>query len=89
MPTDLDVVLLIAKLEACCRTNLLPDNVNAGYHLCHRVLNLNPGIHLHEVEVIVLINEKLHGADAAVTNGLGGTSRSLAHCFAQLGSTHR
>ena len=34
------------------------DKIKPGNHLCHRMLNLNTGIHLHKIEIFIFINQK-------------------------------
>src|SRR5690606_41494354 len=46
---------------------LLADQVDAGDHLGDRVLDLDPGVHLDEVEAPVL-EQELEGAGAAVAD---------------------
>src|SRR5207245_5376865 len=47
--------------------DLLLHDVDARRHLRHRMLDLQPRVHLDEVERAVLV-EELEGADAAVTD---------------------
>src|SRR5690606_19375541 len=51
--------------------DLLLDEVGAGDHLGHGVLDLDARVHLGEVEVPVLVDEELAGAGAAVGDVLG------------------
>src|SRR6476469_5042033 len=39
--------------------DLFLDYVEAGHHLGHRMLHLNPGVHLHEVELSVWVQQEL------------------------------
>src|SRR5262249_49966765 len=57
--------------------DLLDDEVNTGDHLSHRVLDLEPRVHLDEVELAVLV-EELDSADAAIAE----LSHSLGHNLA-------
>ena len=54
------------------------DQVLAGNHLGHRVLDLEPGVHLHEVEVVAAA-EELDRARAQIAAGLGRGHRRGAH----------
>ena len=47
--------------------DLLADQVDAADHLGHRMLDLQPGVHLDEVEFAVLV-EELDGAGAAIAH---------------------
>ena len=55
--------------------DLSTHQVHAGDHLGDSVLNLNPGIHLNEVVVAVLIHQELHGARVDVAHVLGHLHR--------------
>ena len=56
---------------------LLLHDVDARRHLRDGVLDLQPGVHLDEVECAVL-DEKLEGADAAVADLPAGFGAALA-----------
>ena len=51
---------------------LEPDQVEAGDRLGHRVLDLQPGVHLEEVGVAVPIDDELDGSGIDVADGPGG-----------------
>ena len=44
----------------------------------HAMLDLDAGVHLHEVKAALLVHEKLHGADVLVIDRLRQLDRSLA-----------
>src|SRR5690606_13702076 len=46
--------------------------VEAGHHLGDGVLDLEPGVHLEEVELAALVDEELDGAGVGITARLGG-----------------
>ena len=53
------------------------DEVDAGHHLAHRVLDLQAGVHLHEPETVSpqpvrRIDDEFDGASAGIFDGLGG-----------------
>ena len=80
-----DEVLLLEGDRLTRRdAKLLADEVNAGDLLGDRMLDLNAGVHLAEIEVAVLVNEKLDGARTAVADALGQRNRRARHFFAQL-----
>ena len=68
-------------------TNLFLNDVDARAHLCDGMLHLDAGVHFKEIEVQVLVDEKLHRACVAVTYGLaqldGGFAQLLASVFSQ------
>ena len=55
------------------------DQVVAGDHFSHRMLDLQPGVHLHEEESAVGIGDELDGAGADVVHRLCGRHRGFAH----------
>ena len=48
--------------------NLFANQVHAGHLLGHRMLDLNAGIHLAEIEVLVFIGQEFDRARAAVSD---------------------
>src|SRR5919197_197782 len=54
------------------------DEVEAGDLLGHRVLDLEPGVHLEEGEAAVLVDDALHGSRVDVARLLGERHRRLA-----------
>ena len=80
---QLNILLLDGELEALSHLDLLLNEVNPGDHLRHRVLHLNAGVHLHEVEAL-LLPQKLYRANAHVVNGLGSFYGSFSHSLAGL-----
>ena len=65
------------------------DQVGAGDHLGDRVLHLQPGVHLHEVEPVLGVQDELHRAGADVLYGAGGADGGLAQLPADLGREAR
>ena len=65
-PVKDDVALAVFERGAGGDADLLLDEVEAGQHLGHRMLDLEPGVHLDEVELAVLV-EELDGADALIS----------------------
>ena len=64
--------------------HLLADDVDAGDHLGHAVLDLDARVHLEE-EVLVADLHALDRAGAAVVDGRGRVGRDLADPLAHLG----
>jgi hypothetical protein len=77
----LDVRLLVAQLLPEATRNLLGDEIDAGDHLGDRMLDLDAGVHLDEVELAVL-EEELEGAGAAVADALAGLDADRADLLA-------
>ena len=63
--------------------------VQAGDHFGDRVLDLQPGVDLHEIEVAVRIDDELHGAGVDIPDRTRGGDRGLAHGRAQLRGQER
>ena len=61
-----DVLLREPQLLAGRDADLLADQVDAGDQLRDRVLDLDAGVDLDEVEVVVLVHEELAGAGVVV-----------------------
>ena len=57
----------------------LLDEIDAGDEFGHRMLDLQPRVHLEEIEAPVLPRDEFDGAGAVVTHGLGECDRLLAH----------
>ena len=64
-------------------------DVDAGDQLGHRVLDLDSGVHLQEVEGALGVEKELDGAGAYVVHGFGGAHRGLAHPPAQVRVDYR
>ena len=88
MPARLDVVELGAERLPFGDADLRLHEIDAGDQLGDRVLDLQAGVHLQEVEVAVAVEQELAGAGVAVADGGGGLDRGLAHAAAQLGADH-
>ena len=61
-----DVVLLDREFLAGGNTNLLLDEVDAGNHFGNGMLDLNSGVHLDEVVVPLVVDDKLDGASVRI-----------------------
>ena len=72
--------VLLAKRERLTGgdPDLLADQVDAGDHLGDGVLDLDPGVDLDEVELILLIDQELTGTGIDVTDSPGQADRGLA-----------
>src|SRR6266540_1514221 len=69
--------------------DLLPEEVEAIDLLGHRVLDLDPGVHLHEVVAPVLVHEELDRAHVVVGDLPHGSESDLAHLSPQRGRDGR
>ncbi len=79
----LHVVLRERQLLAGGHADHQLDQVEPGDALGDRVLHLQPGVHLEEVEALVLADHELHRAGALVLHRLGQRHRLLAHRLAR------
>ena len=71
---DLDLVL-----HEVASVNLFGD----------RVFDLNTGVHFHEVEIPIVIDEILDGTGILVSDAFAELDRGIAHLFAKLGGHER
>ena len=79
---DRELVLAAGQGLAGRDLELPFDQVLAGDHLGHRVLDLEPGVHLHEVEALVLAvagDDELDRAGVLVADRARRRDRGLAH----------
>ena len=65
-PTEVTAPVPSSGLPGC-DPDLLPDDVDPRDHLAHRMLHLDPGVHLHEIEVPSVVGQELQGARARRT----------------------
>ena len=74
-------------MSLCCQRELLAgrhpdhllDEIDAGHQLGHRMLDLEPRVHLEEIEAAILPGDEFHRAGAVVADRLGERHRLLAH----------
>src|SRR5436190_18295009 len=71
--------LVNAERMACGDTDLLLHEIDPGQHLRHRMLDLDPRVHLHEVERAVLVEQHLDRAGAHVVDRFRSSDRRVAH----------
>ena len=62
--------------------DLPADQVEAGDHLGHRMLDLQPGVHLEEVERALGVEQELHRCPAVVADGARDGGRGGGHARA-------
>ena len=68
---------------------LLGHQIEAGHHLGHRVLHLEPSVHLEKVESPGLVEQELHRAGIAIADLACDAARCLAERRAGLGIERR
>ena len=73
------VLLAQAQLFARGDADHLLDEVDAGDHLGHRMLDLQPRVHLEEIEGAVLPGDELDRSGGIVADGPGERDGLLAH----------
>ena len=69
--------------------DLLADEIDVVALLGDGMLHLDAGVHLHEVELLVLVEQELDGASAFVVDRFGRRDRCRAHLRPQLFADHR
>src|SRR5204862_1180330 len=76
MTAQLDVFLPERELLAGGDPDLLLHEIDAGHHLRHRMLDLDPRIHLDEMKLAVLV-EKLERARTPIADLAAGVGAAL------------
>ena len=85
MAADADILLRKPQREAGGDAQLLLHDVHARDHLRDAVLDLDAGVHLHEVEMLpVAVQQKFDRARALVADGPRRANGGLAHRRAHL-----
>ena len=84
-----DFALLARQLLAGRDPQLPFDEVDAGHHLGHRMLDLQPRVHLHEPEPVGAqplggVGDEFDRAGARIVDRLGGRHRGFGHRPAHL-----
>ena len=82
---DPHILLLDRKLLAGGDAQHLLDQVVAGDHLGHRVLNLQARVHLEEVEITLSVDDEFDRAGAVVLHGACERDGLFAHRLTGLG----
>ena len=71
------------EFVAAGHADLLLYEIHACQHLGHGMLDLDAGVHFHEVKRLVLVEEHLDRARTDVVDRFGALHRSHAHLLAQ------
>src|SRR5262249_31587352 len=66
-------------------TELLQHDVNSRDHFRHGVFNLQTGVYLQEIEVLITVKQKLYGARRSVSRRAGRIDCDFAHFCPQVG----
>ena len=82
-PVSFTSLWLDRKLLAGGDADHLLDQIDAGDELGHRMLDLQPRVHLQEVEALVLPGDELDGAGGVVADRLRQRDRLRAHLLAR------
>ena len=86
MPARSGFEHMVRERLAGCDADLLLDQLAAHHLFGDRVLDLDPRVHFHEVEILALfIDEVLDRAGVLITDVAHEVHRRLTHAFAQLG----
>ena len=89
MTTECDVLLCKRQRFALSDSQLGLYQVNAGHPFGNRVFHLNSGVHLHEVEIPFMVNQKFNRASVAVAAGFRSGNRCFLHGIPQFWSHER
>ena len=84
-----NIFLLHAETFTGGYLNLSLYEVETGNFLSYRVLDLNTCIHLHEVEIAVLVNEELYSSRVIVSALFCRSDSCLTHFLSELAVNYR
>ena len=84
MAVDRKLFLRRRQRLASSNPQLPFDQIDAGDHLGHRMLDLQARVHLHEMKRAVLLGDELHRTGADIANRLRRDDCCLAHGLAAL-----
>ena len=82
MAGEVDLLLLNADGLSTGNAQLLGDQVDPGHHLRHRMLHLDAGVHLHEIEPTAAVEQELDSASALVVDAAGCGHGRFTHATA-------
>jgi hypothetical protein len=89
MAVEDNVFLIELKPLSRCNQNLFAHQVGVRHELGYRMLDLNAGVHLHKIEVVILIQQKLHRTRVNVPYFSTGAHSQFPHFTAHLGAECR
>ena len=78
-----DVILPEAQRFPGGNSDLFSHQVQAGHPLGNRMLNLEAGVDLQEIEMAGVVENELHGSGIVIAGGSGHGQRSLRHLLPQ------
>ena len=81
---DMDIFLFIAQRLSVCDADLLLHQIDARHPLCDRMLYLDPGVHLHEIEIPVLFQQEFDGTCIGIMGCFCRLHGCLSHLLSQL-----
>ena len=79
MTVDGELMLQLRQTLASRYAQLPFHQIGAGNHLRHRVLDLQPCVHLHEIKAAVLIRDELDRSCAHIRHCFGSSDRCSTH----------
>ena len=80
----LDLLLGTRKLLPRCNPDLFFDQIDTRNHFCNGMLDLNPCVHLDEVEVILLIDNEFNRSRIGIISAANHPDRCFADRLATL-----
>src|SRR6267142_340711 len=84
MAPELNILLAVRQTVAGSDKDLIADKIDPGHEFGHGVLDLNPRIHLHEVELLFFVHKELEGPHVRVTGFLDGLHHTVSDFRAKL-----
>ena len=77
MTAKLDVFLTMRQLLSGRDQELITNQIDSGNQFRYGMLDLNAGVHLHEVEVLSFIHQKFERADIRISDVLHRLDNAL------------
>ena len=84
VPVELDVLLFEREGVSVGEPDLLFNEIDAGHHFGDGMLDLDAGIHFHEEEVVILVEQELDSSDIPVVDRFHGFDGDAAEFSAEL-----
>ena len=86
MSRNMHVLLFIAQRSSVRDADLLFDQVNSRHPLCDRMFYLDSCVHLHKVEIVILLEQKFNRSCICIMCSFCRFHRCISHFLAKLRS---
>src|SRR5262249_26637366 len=86
MSAEYNLLLFVSERRTFRHANLHANQVGICNHLCYGMLDLNARVHLHEIKVLVIIDQELNRSRPKIAEFFARIHSSLMHFLTQLRS---